>query len=75
MILPLLRADNRPSAYLRNSVKAGALLCLVGSSIVYHNLQDVTQEGLGEEEGIRKLQISCDYPNAVSPGLSVVYIL
>ena len=76
MLLPLVRPSGKPTFFLKNSVKVGALLCLVGGYTFYNQLTGERFSPTTARAAGRHLEEACEYPNAADPmPLAVVYIL
>ncbi|GMI06034.1 hypothetical protein TrLO_g2831 [Triparma laevis f. longispina] len=75
MLLPLTLPSGKPTFFLRNSVKAGALLCLLGGYTFYNQITDERFYPTTVHDDGRALEEACEYPNATEPkGTVVVYI-
>ncbi|GMH88344.1 hypothetical protein TrST_g13962 [Triparma strigata] len=76
MLLPLVRPSGKPTFFLKNSVKVGALLCLVGGYTFYNQLTGERFSPTTARAAGRHLEEACEYPNAADPmSLAVVYII
>lgn len=75
MLLPLTLPSGKPTFFLKNSVKAGALLCLLGGYTFYNQITDERFYPTTVHDDGRALEEACEYPNATEPkGTVVVYI-